>query len=136
MSHIYIIYIYISVQHLSLGDPQRHKKPLKNGVLVNFPFQLRVLGWRSGFPNCPNGLSALWPECVPSAPLLTGSVALLGKPRQKGEDQGFGVVGRPCDVQVAAPSFAKPPWTAQQKADPTTLAKGSGRTTGISPGPH
>lgn len=32
---------------LSRG-PQRLKKPLKNGVPVNVPFQLRVLGWRSG----------------------------------------------------------------------------------------
>lgn len=36
-------------------------------------------------------------------PPLTGSLALLGKPRQKGEQQGFGIVGRPCGVQVAAP---------------------------------
>lgn len=89
MSHIYIIYIYISVQHLSLGDPQRQKKPLKNGVLVNFPFQLRVLGWRSGFPNCPNGLSALWPECVPSALCSQAAWLCWGNQGRRGKSKAL-----------------------------------------------
>lgn len=89
MSHIYIIYIYISVQCLSPRDPQRLKKPLENGVLVTFPFQLRVLGWRSGGSQLPRQILG---------PLLLGSLFLLGKPRQKWEQQGFGIVHRPCGI--------------------------------------
>ena len=85
MSHIYIIYIYISVQCLSLGDPQRLKKPLKHGVLVNFPFQLSLWVEVGGFAMAqmnsrPFGLMHAF------CPLLPGSLALLGNPRQKGEE--------------------------------------------------
>lgn len=90
VSHIYYIYLYISTMLLSRG-PHRLKKPLENGVLVNFPFQLRVLGWCSeGSPTAqmgsqPSDLNAsLGPLCS------TGSLALLGKPRQEEEQQGFG----------------------------------------------
>jgi hypothetical protein len=45
MSHVYIIYIYISVQCLYLGGPNR----LKNRVRVNFPPGLESLG--GGLPR-------------------------------------------------------------------------------------
>lgn len=44
---------------LSKG-PHRLKKPPKNGVLVNFPFQLRVLGW--WYEGSPTAQLASWPS--------------------------------------------------------------------------
>lgn len=37
--------------------------------------------------------------------LSHGQLALLGKLRQKVAKQGFGIVGRPCGVQSAAPEL-------------------------------
>lgn len=101
----YILYIFIYQYNASLRDPQRLKKPLKNGVLVSFPFQLRVLGWRSGDSQLPRwtpGLASMHTFCS----LLTGSLSLLGKPRQRGQ-QGFGVVCRPCGIQAEAPELCQ-----------------------------
>lgn len=78
MSHIYIIYIYISIQCLSLGDPQRLKKPLKNGVLVDFPFQLRVLGWRLRGSQLPFGLNV----CL--LPSTHGQLGSAGETKAEG----------------------------------------------------
>lgn len=59
-------------------------------------------------------------------PLLTGSLALLGKPRQKEEEQGFGVVGRPCDVQVAAPTaLLSHPGQPSKSQTPQHLQRGA-----------
>lgn len=85
VSHIYHIYLYISTMPLSRGR-QRLKKPLKNGVLVNFPLWLRVLGWRSGgFPSAqmdsrPSDLHAGLHASVPRAAwLCRGNQGRRGK---------------------------------------------------------
>lgn len=90
MTHIYIIYIYISVQCLSLGDPRRLKKPPKNGVLVTFPFELRVLGWRWG-----GGFPIAQVDSRPSAP---GQLVSAGDTKAEVGKQGFGIVHRPCGI--------------------------------------
>lgn len=83
VSYIYYIYLYISTMPLSLGDPQRLKKPLKHGALGNFPFQLRVFGWRLGFRHGPDELEALRPNAclLPSAHGQSGSA---GEPKAEG----------------------------------------------------
>lgn len=98
MSHIYIIYIYISVQCLSLGYPQRLKKPLKNGVLVTFSIRAEST-WVEvgGFPvaqvgSRPFGLKA---RLLPSA---HGQLDSAGETKAEVEQQGFGIVQRPCGI--------------------------------------
>lgn len=83
---------------LSRGPPKRLKKPLKNRVLVTFSIGAEST-WVEvrGFPVArvdarPCGLRHGF------CPLLRGSVSLLGKPRQKWEQQGFGIVHRPCGI--------------------------------------
>lgn len=67
----------------------------------------------------PFGLNV---RLLPSAPRQLGSG---GKPRQKGEGQGFGISGRPCGVQAASPRTDQLPWAVQQKSDPRSLAEGA-----------
>lgn len=120
MSHIYIIYIYISIQCLSLGDPQRLKKPLKNGVLKDSPFQLRVLGWRSGGSPLPFGLNV----CL--LPSTRGQLGSAGETKAKGEQQGFGIIRRPRGVQVAAPrALLSHPGQPGKSRTPKCLQRGA-----------
>lgn len=97
---MYILYnIYTSVQCLSLADPHR----LKNGVLVNFPFWLRVLKWWSGvFPTVQWTLGPL-AQVQAFCPLLHGQCGSAGETKAERVTVRFGIVGRRYGVQVAAP---------------------------------
>lgn len=84
---------------------------------MNFPCQLRPLPGGNGVSRLPKW-TQLFGLCS------TGSSALLGRLRQKGEAQSFGIVGKPYGVQVAAPStLLMSPWAAQQKSDPQHLQR-------------
>lgn len=131
MSHIYIIYIYISVQCLSLGDPQRLKKPLKNGVLVTFLFELRVLRWRlGGFPiaqvdSRPFGLKA---RLLPSA---QRQLVSAGETKAEvGTARLWYCVHRPCGIQAAAQSSAESPGQPSRSQAPNP-GRGEDRTPGV-----
>lgn len=66
----------------------------------------------------------------------TGSLALLGKPRQEGEQRGFGIVGRPCRCTGSGPrsSVKDSPGSPVKIRPRITCRGGDERPSGVSPG--
>lgn len=91
---------------------------------MKFPFQLRVLGWRSGGSQLPRWTLGPFGLNVCLLPSAHEQLVSARETEAEGEQQGFGIVHRPCGMQAAAQELCSVPWTAQQKSDPKSLPRG------------